>query len=285
MPESSAETCLAFRDLTLGYASHPAVHHLSGELARGALTAIVGPNGSGKSTLLKGIAGLIAPMSGACSIAPDTRIAYLPQQSELDRHFPARVVDLVSMGLWPRRGLLGRHTADDRSKISEALDAVGLAEFATRPIDTLSGGQLQRALFARVMVQDADLILLDEPFNAVDHHTIRALLALIERWHGERRTVLVVAHDLDIVRAHFPETLLLAREPVAWGPTAEVLTRDKLRKAQHFHEAWRDDAPWCEPADGSSSGHAHDHDHNEHGHTHAHTPEPAPAKGAGSEAA
>ena len=144
---------------------------------------------------------------------------------------------------------------------------------------------MQRALFARVMVQDADLILLDEPFNAVDHHTIRALLALIERWHGERRTVLVVAHDLDIVRAHFPETLLLAREPVAWGPTAEVLTRDKLRKAQHFHEAWRDDAPWCEPADGSSSGHAHDHDHNEHGHTHAHTPEPAPAKGAGSEAA
>ena len=267
MPQTSSEPSLVFRNLKLSYGSHPAVHHLSGTLARGSLTAIVGPNGSGKSTLLKGIAGLLKPMSGACVAAAGLRVAYLPQLSELDRHFPARVVDLVSLGLWPKRGLLGRHSAENRRRVADALAAVGLQEFAQRPIDTLSGGQMQRALFARVMVQDADLILLDEPFNAVDHHTIRTLLDLIERWHGEGRTVLVVAHGMEIVRAHFPETLLLAREPIAWGPTAETLTAANLRKAQHFHEAWRDDAPWCEPGH-DAHGHT-DHASGHHGHDHA----------------
>ena len=101
--------------------------------------------------------------------------------------------------------------------------AVGLDGFENRPIDTLSGGQLQRALFARVLVQDADLILLDEPFNAIDAKTVGDLIALIKRWHGESRTVMVVVHDLDLVREHFPETLLLARQPVAWGATSETL--------------------------------------------------------------
>lgn len=267
------EACLTFRDLTLGYNSHPAVHHLSGEIKDGSLMAVVGSNGSGKSTLMKGIAGVLKPMSGSCVQRPGVRIAYLPQQSELDRSFPARVIDLVSLGLWPKRGLLGRHTAADRSAISEALMAVGLEGFEKRPIDTLSGGQLQRVLFARVLLQDANLILLDEPFNAIDAKTVGDLIALIKRWHGEKRTVMVVAHDLELVREHFPQTLLLARQPVAWGETRETLKPENLLRARQFHEAWNEDAPWCAPEaashDHQSHDHGHDH-HHDHGHGHGH---------------
>ncbi|MEP9388482.1 zinc ABC transporter ATP-binding protein AztA [Mesorhizobium sp. KR9-304] len=273
------DASLTFRDLTLGYNAHPAVHHLSGTVGRGSLTAVVGANGSGKSTLMKGIVGVLKPMAGESLKMPGARIAYLPQQSELDRSFPARVVDLVSMGLWPKRGLLGRHTAEDKASVTQALMAVGLEGFEGRPIDTLSGGQLQRALFARVLVQDAEIILLDEPFNAIDARTVTDLVALIKRWHGEKRTVMVVVHDLDLVRQHFPETLLLARQPIAWGPTAEALKPENLLRARRFDEAWHDDAPWCEPEphehtdghahDGHAHAHSHDgHHHHNHGETH-----------------
>lgn len=259
------EACLTFSDLTLGYNSHPAVHHLNGVVRRGSLTAVVGGNGSGKSTLMKGITGLLKPMSGVCTVAPATQLAYLPQQSELDRSFPARVFDLVSLGLWPKRGLLGRHRAEDRAIVSQALAGVGLEGFEKRPLDTLSGGQLQRTLFARVLVQDADLILLDEPFNAIDSRTVTDLVALIKRWHGENRTIMVVVHDLDLVREHFPEALLLARQPVAWGKARETLSAENLLKARRFHEAWDDNAPWCEPGEGHAH---HDHTHAHHGHEH-----------------
>ena len=261
------EASLTFRDLTLGYYSHPAVHHLNGSVERGSLTAVVGPNGSGKSTLMKGIVGVLEPMSGEVVRAHGSRIAYLPQQSEIDRTFPARVVDLVSLGLWPKRGLLGRHTAADRERVATALMAVGMGGFENRPIETLSGGQLQRALFARVLVQDADLILLDEPFNAVDAKTVGDLIGLIKRWHSESRTVMVVIHDLDLVREHFPETLLLARRPVAWGDTRDTLKPENLLRARRFNEAWSEDAPWCDVSEGGgdaddhSGGHQHDHAH------------------------
>ena len=263
------DACLTFRDLTLGYNSHPAVHHLDGAVARGSLTAVVGLNGSGKSTLMKGIAGVLKPMSGSCVRETEGRIAYLPQQSEIDRSFPARVVDLVSLGLWPRRGLLGRITREDRDIVAKALVSVGLEGFEKRPIDTLSGGQLQRALFARVLVQDADIILLDEPFNAIDTKTLGDLIDLIKRWHGEGRTIMVVVHDLQLVRDHFPDTLLLARHPVAWGRTEEALRPENMLRARRFVEAWDDEAAWCEPA---SSGVVHDH-HRHGGHeAHGHAP-------------
>ena len=239
--------CLQFDDLTLGYDNHPAVHHLHGALAHGSLTAVVGPNGSGKSTLLKGIVGVIKPMAGKIEHHAGCRMAYLPQHSEIDRHFPAQVRDIVALGLWPKRGMLGRLNGEDRQEIGNALAAVGLDGFEERPLDTLSGGQLQRSLFARVLLQNADLILLDEPFNAIDARTLSDLIELIKRWHGEQRTVVVVLHDLDLVRNHFPETLLLARQPVAWGKTSEVLMPGNLLRARRFHEAWDDHAPWCEP--------------------------------------
>jgi len=263
-----SDPCLTFNNLTLGYDRHAAVHHLEGVVDKGSLTAIYGANGSGKSTLLKGIVGLIKPMAGDCKRSPGTRIAYLPQLSEIDRAFPARVVDIVSLGLWPRLGLLGRQTAEDRKAVADALVAVGLAGFEKRPLDTLSGGQMQRALFARVLVQNADLILLDEPFNAIDARTVRDLLVIISRWHAEGRTVMAVLHDLELVRLHFPETLLLARASVAWGQTKDVLTPANLEYSRHFDEAWHDDAPWCE-GDDAHHGSIHGHEH-EHGHGHDH---------------
>lgn len=265
-----ADDAVTFRDLTLGYHSHPAVHHLSGAVRRGSLTAVVGANGSGKSSLMKGIVGLLSPMAGSCRVGAAARIAYLAQRSEIDRSFPAPVRDLVSLGLWQRRGMLGRFRKEDRQAVADAIAAVGLKGFEERALDTLSGGQMQRALFARVLVQDADLILLDEPFNAIDSRTVADLIGLIERWHAEGRTILVVVHDLDLVRRHFPDTLILARRLVGWGRTAEVLTPTNLQRAREFHEAWDETAPWCAPTEEDHHGHTHDVVPHSHGNRHHH---------------
>ncbi|WP_024518412.1 ABC transporter ATP-binding protein [Bradyrhizobium sp. Tv2a-2] len=238
---------LTFRDVTLGYDRHPAVHHLSGEVAPGALLAVVGPNGAGKSTLFRGLVGIIKLLSGTIAFtglnARD--IAYLPQTAEIDRSFPISVFDLVGTGLWRTTGIFGGIGKGSRDKIAQALGSVGLTGFENRGIGTLSGGQMQRMLFARVLLQDAPLIVLDEPFNAIDARTIDDLLALCKRWHGEGRTVIAALHDMDLVRANFPETLLLAREPVAWDTTADVLTSENLAEARRMCEAFDDRAAAC----------------------------------------
>jgi len=238
---------LQFRDVTLGYDRHPAVHHLSGEIAAGALLAIVGPNGAGKSTLFRGIVGILKPLAGSIGLGGlDVRdIAYLPQTADIDRSFPISVFDFVGTGLWRSTGLFGGLGRRERDMIGQALAAVGLSGFENRTIGTLSGGQMQRMLFARVLLQDAQVIVLDEPFNAIDAKTSADLLALVRRWHGERRTVLAALHDMDLVRDNFPEVLLLARGPVAWGPTAQALTEDNLREARRMCEAFDDNAHAC----------------------------------------
>jgi zinc/manganese transport system ATP-binding protein len=241
---------VAFQNLTLGYDRHPAVHHLSGEIAEGSLLAIVGPNGAGKSTLLKGIVGAIHPLGGkiARNGLATSEIAYLPQIAEIDRTFPISVYDLVAMGLWRRAGLLGGIGRGESKKIAEAIDAVGLRGFEHRAIGTLSGGQMQRALFARLLLQDARVILLDEPFASLDSKTVSDLLELVHRWHGEKRTVVAVLHDFDLVRKNFPDSLLLAREPVAWGKTGEALSSENLLKARRMSEAFDDRAGICHDA-------------------------------------
>jgi len=243
----SMEAQITFRDVTLGYDRHPAVHHLNGKVAPGALLAVVGPNGAGKSTLFRGIAGILKPLSGAIDLGGlDIRdIAYLPQSVDIDRSFPISVFDLVATGLWRKTGFFGGMGRSAREKITQALAAVGLNGFENRAIGTLSGGQMQRMLFARALLQDARLIVLDEPFNAIDAKTSAALLALVGRWHGEGRTVLAALHDFDLVRAHFPQTLLLARGAVAWGPTAQVLTAENLAEARRMCEAFDDTAAAC----------------------------------------
>lgn len=241
---------LSFHNLTLGYERHPAVHHLSGDVPEGALLAVCGANGAGKSTLLKGIGGALKPLGGAIErhgLDPKD-IAYLPQGAEIDRSFPIDVYDMVAMGLWRRSGLFGGIGRADRARIADAIAAVGLDGFEARPIGTLSGGQMQRTLFARLLLQDARVILLDEPFTALDARTVSDLVALVRRWHKEKRTVIAVLHDFDLVRSVFPETLLLARAPVAWGETGDALCAENLLKARHMGEAWRDDAAPCSDA-------------------------------------
>jgi zinc/manganese transport system ATP-binding protein len=240
-------SALQFHNLTLGYDRHPAVHHLNGKIESGALIAVVGPNGAGKSTLFKGIVGMLKPLAGAIErhgLAPQN-IAYLPQAAEIDRSFPINVYDLVAVGLWRRAGSFGGIGRTEREQIGHAISAVGLTGFEDRAIATLSGGQVQRMLFARLLLQDARIIVLDEPFTAVDAKTSADLFDLVQRWHGEQRTVLTSLHDIEFVRTHFPETLLLAREPVAWGRTSAVLTPENLLTARRMCEAFDEHATEC----------------------------------------
>lgn len=241
-------TALTFEDLTLGYDRHPAVHHLHSEIKEGSLTAVVGPNGAGKSTLLKGITGLLSPLQGRVAFGSIARedIAYLPQKSDMDLSFPISVMDLVSMGLWREVGAFGWLGRARRARVAEAIDAVGLAGLEKRPIGALSGGQVQRALFARLLLQDAKLVLLDEPFSAIDARTMADLVAVIRQWHGEGRTVLAVLHDHDTVHQHFPDTLMLARELVAHGPTLHVMTADNHAKARALCETTEGPHHICE---------------------------------------
>jgi zinc/manganese transport system ATP-binding protein len=246
-PSAQPHVALAFRDLTLGYDRHPAVHHLSGVIGAGELVALVGPNGAGKSTLLKGIMGQLRPMSGTLDRTglATTQIAYLPQQAEIDRTFPITVFDCVAMGLWREAGLWRGFEQRGERAVLDALAIVGLAGFEDRPIGSLSGGQFQRMLFARLILQDAALILLDEPFRAVDSKTVSDLIELILQWHREGRTIIAALHELERVRAHFPRTLLLARELVALGDTTSVLTPENQARARRLCEAWDEDAEVC----------------------------------------
>lgn len=226
-------------DLTLGYDRHPAVRHLDAEIDLGSLTAVVGPNGAGKSTLMRAIAGDLEPLSGRVKRGPG-RLAWLPQRAEVDRSFPLAVGGFVAMGLWARIGAFGRVGCDGKRRVAEAIATVGLDGFERRALAALSGGQMQRVLFARLLLQEAEVILLDEPFAAIDARTSADLMALIRGWHGEGRTVLAVLHDLETVRANFPRTLLLAREKIAHGPTGQVLTAENLRRARAMCEAFAD---------------------------------------------
>ncbi|MEK9968097.1 MAG: ABC transporter ATP-binding protein [Ferrovibrio sp.] len=263
------------QDVTVAYDRHPAVHHVTGRFAPGSLTAILGPNGAGKSTLLKAIVGQLPVSDGHIDRGPlkPRDIAFLPQQSTLDRHFPISVLELVLLGHWQRAGAFGRIGKRGIAEAREALSAVGLEGFEQRPLGTLSIGQAQRALFARVLVQNARVILLDEPFNALDARTVADLLALLRRWHAEQRTVIAVLHDFDMVRRHFPDAVYLARRLIAWGRVDEVLTPENQLAARQMSESWDENAPLCLPHDHHHHDHGHDHGHghpDHHGHDHTH---------------
>ena len=234
---------LHIENLTVTHGRRPAVHHVSFTLAPGGLMAVVGPNGAGKSSLLRAIAGLHAPAEGRISGFAPGQVALLPQQALLDRAFPLTCRDAVLFGLWGESGAFRAIPAPER--VESALDAVGLHGFARRPVGSLSAGQFQRALFARLLLQDAPVILLDEPFNALDARTAADLLGVMRRWHGEGRTILAVLHDLDLVRREFPETLLLAREAVACGATESVLSAENRLRVRMMSEAWAEEAEVC----------------------------------------
>jgi len=239
---------VTLRNVTVGYGRRPAVHHLDGALHAGDLLAVAGPNGAGKTTLIKALAGALTPIEGSIERDGLRRrdIAYLPQLAELDRTFPLDVRGLVTMGLFGRSGAFGRNSFASRDFVEAAIAKVGLDSLTDRPIGALSGGQAQRAMFARVIVQDARLILLDEPLNAVDARTAETLLDLAAAWSAEGRAVVAVLHDHERIRARFPHALLMARELIAWGPTGKTLTVENLFRARQMAEGWNDSAERCD---------------------------------------
>src|SRR5258708_2985873 len=228
------EEGIAVRNLSVCYGERYAFEGLTGEFAPASLTAVIGPNGAGKSSLLKALAGVIRPTAGevVCPAFARHRLAYLPQQDQLDRAFPITVAELVALGGWRNFGSIREVLPGVAASVREAVAAVGLSTVMDRHIAELSVGQFQRALFARLLLQDADVILLDEPFASLDESTTEDLLHFLRRWQGEGRTVVAVLHDLDRGRRHFPWTLLLSRYPMAWGATSLSLSADNLARAQ-----------------------------------------------------
>ena len=234
---------LSTTGLSLGYGTETVVEDVAFDLVPGDVLAVVGHNGSGKSTLIKTLLGNLSPLAGTLhwpSGRPRT-MAYLGQRNEFDSRFPIRVRDVAAMGAWPNLGFLGRIDSACRARIRRALESTGTADIADMPLHKLSAGQLQRALFARTMVQDAPLILLDEPFTAVDQTTEAALLTLIDNWAADGRTIILVLHDLSAVLQHCSTALLLGDGRALFGAPKESLTPDNLvahRYLSHSQAAW-----------------------------------------------
>lgn len=254
---TSGPAAITLQDLIVTYRRVPAVHHVTGSFQAGSLTALAGRNGAGKSTLLKALMGLLPLSDGRIDRGgrSPSDFAYLPQLPEIDRNFPISVLQTVLLGAWPRSGAFGPVKPEEYRRAQECIAKVGLAGYAEAPIANLSVGQWQRALFARLIMQNASVILLDEPFASVDDRTTVDLMALVETWHGEGRTVIAALHEIALIEKHFPETLLLAREVVAWGRTSEVLTPVTLERANAMTNRWAREA------------YRHDHNH-DHAHDH-----------------
>lgn len=215
--------------ITVQYGPHKALNEVSGSFGAGSLTAVAGPNGAGKSTLLKVIAGLLRPRKGSLFVAPEirNRIGYLPQASALQRDFPLNVLQTASTGLWPEIGSSRSLSGPLIERTRQALAEVGLSDLEQRQIGALSGGQFQRLLFARLLLQDPALVLLDEPFAAVDSETTAKLIQLLLDWHRKGKTIICVLHDLLLIRKYFPESFVLAGKCMGRGHT-HALFEQKL---------------------------------------------------------
>jgi len=238
-----APPAIACADLTVAYHGLRAIENVTVEFPPGSMTAIVGPNGGGKSTLLKAIAGILWPESGRVDDEGASRhaFAYLPQSDEVDRTFPISTGEFAAFGAWRGFGAFEPAPAWLGEQIRGALATVALQDAYDRPIAALSVGQFRRVLFARLTLQHAPVLLLDEPFAGIDATTTADLLRLIEAWHGEGRTIIAVLHDLAQVRRHFPRSVLLARRSIAAGNTDAVLSTENLA-AVGFADASRDGA-------------------------------------------
>lgn len=236
---------LEISNLTVSYKAHPVVHHLTVSFPLGETSAIVGPNGAGKSTLLKAIMGLVPYSEGTIHKPEKLKVSYLSQISDIRRDLPLTLFELVSSGALNRMGLFKGFSKNTEKVVVDALEFVGLESFGDRSIDSLSGGQFQKALFARIVVEGADLILLDEPFNAMDARTTKELCELIRLWEAAGKTVIVVLHDLMLARQYFTNTLVIARDKIAFGRSSDVITGDNLLKAEAVSLGWESDS-WCE---------------------------------------
>ena len=237
MAEEIAASPLAIRGLTVFYDHKPAVFSVDATFRAGRMAAIIGPNGAGKSTLLKAALGIVTPLAGTATvfgrpvIESRNRLAYVPQRASVDWDFPARVADVVGMGLYPNLGLLGRFSKSHQSRIRDCLSRVGMEDFANRQIGQLSGGQQQRVFLARALAQEAELYLLDEPFAGVDAATERAIIDVLKSLRDEGKTVIAVHHDLSTVADYFDDVMILNVRKVSEGPVAEAFTAEALDQA------------------------------------------------------
>lgn len=227
---------LSIHDMTVAYHRKPVLWDIDYDAPRGKLVAIVGPNGSGKTTLIKAALGLVPIASGHIRFFGKKyrehrrRVGYVPQRESVDWDFPVSALDVVAMGLYRRIGWCRPVTQKYKRRSLDALDRVGLADYANRQISQLSGGQQQRVFLARALVQDADLYLMDEPFVGVDAATERAIVQILRELRASGRTAMVVHHDLQTVPEYFDEVLLLNMRIVASGSVEKVFNEENLRK-------------------------------------------------------
>ena len=228
---------LHIEDLTVNYDATPALWDIDLDIPPGVMCAIVGPNGAGKSTLIKAALGLVRPVAGHVRFlgreigAMRNQISYVPQRHSVDWDFPTTVRDVVEMGLYRSLGWFRRPGNQARTRALAALAEVGMQDYAARQISQLSGGQQQRVFLARALVQDASLLILDEPMAGVDASTEAVIIALLKRLRDEGRTVIVVHHDLTTVQSYFDWLVMLNVRIIAQGTVAEVYTPENLRAA------------------------------------------------------
>jgi len=233
--------CLEVRGLVAGYDGRPAIEGVTFAIPPGQMVGVVGPNGAGKSTLFKAVLGLIPVLAGqillheADAHGQRAMMGYLPQLDDIDRTFPVCVSDVVMMGRYPRIGWTRRPRVEDRMAVRQALERVDLLDHAESHVGKLSGGQLQRALLARVLAQDPHLLLLDEPVSGVDTTTQHAIFSVLEELRDQGKTVVVATHDLNCVVERFDQVLCLSRTLVAFGPPAEVFRQDILGTTYGSH--------------------------------------------------
>ena len=230
------EVLLSADQATLGYGKVPVLKNLNGRLYAGEVLAVIGPNGGGKSTFLKAIIHQELVLKGHL-VRPKLRsqnIAVLPQIVEVDRSFPITVEHFVQTGLWQQTGLSGRMGRTERQYCLQVLDQVGIADLRNRPIGNLSGGQFQRMRFARLLLQQAQLILLDEPFTGIDESTVQILARLMTELNQNGAAMVAVLHDQQWVAKLFTQTCLLAGRQIAWGATTEVLNEDNWQQAYGY---------------------------------------------------
>lgn len=227
---------LSVQDLTVAYHRKPVIWDVEFDLPAGALIGVVGPNGAGKSTLLKAVMDLVPKASGRVTVFGKPyrknrqRVGYVPQRESVDWDFPVDALDVVSMGLYSQVGWCRPLRKKHKQAAWEALERVGIGELAHRQINQLSGGQQQRTFLARALVQDADLYLMDEPFAAVDAATEKAIVDILRQMKQDKKTAVVIHHDLQTVPEYFDYVILLNMRIVAHGPVEDVFNSDNLQK-------------------------------------------------------
>ena len=218
---------IEIRNLTVAYGENIALENLNLDVETGSLMALVGPNGAGKSTLIKTILKFLKQITGEIKINGKT-LAYVPQRNSVDWDFPTTLFDVVEMGCYGRVGLFKRVSKEEKQKVLKAIEQVGMLDFKDRQISELSGGQQQRTFIARALVQEADIYLMDEPFQGVDSTTEKSIVDILKKLKSEGKTLIVVHHDLQTVPTYFETVTFINKSVIASGKIKEVFTQKNI---------------------------------------------------------